>query len=116
MAGENARKVQTGTSIDYTPGSAVASGDVVVLTDTVGVALTPIAANELGSLEIDGVFEVPKDSATVFTQGDTAHWDPDASTTGEAVTASATGTTLMGRVVKAAGSGDTTVWIKINDV
>lgn len=116
MAGENATYRQVGDTIDYTPGSAVASGDVIVLTDIIGIAKTPIAANELGSLGIDGVFSVPKGS-DAFTIGDTVHWDPDATTAnGQAVNASATGTTVMGVAVAAAGSGLSTVSVKINAI
>ena len=49
--------VHDGASIDYTPGSAVAAGDVIVQGELIGVARTPIAANALGSLAVDGVFD-----------------------------------------------------------
>lgn len=39
---------------DYTPGSAVAAGDVVVLENTVGIAHKDIAASELGALAVGG--------------------------------------------------------------
>ena len=41
--------VQAGDQIDYTPGAAVAAGDVVVQGDLVGVAKQPIAANAPGA-------------------------------------------------------------------
>ena len=50
-------------AIDYTPAAAVTGGDVVVLNGIVGVAVTDIAANELGSLAIEGIFQVPKTTA-----------------------------------------------------
>ncbi|MFQ3588264.1 MAG: capsid cement protein, partial [Fimbriimonadaceae bacterium] len=37
--------VHDGECIDYTPGAAVAAGDVVVQGDLIGVAKQPIAAN-----------------------------------------------------------------------
>ena len=52
--------VHDGKSIDYTPGSDVAAGDVVVQGELVGVARTPIAASALGSLAVTGVFDFPK--------------------------------------------------------
>ena len=42
--------VQDGCAIDYTPGAAIAAGDVVVQGDLVGVAKRPIAANDLPAL------------------------------------------------------------------
>ena len=49
-----------GDQIDYTPGSAVTAGDVIVLGSAdagfVGVAKTDIAANAKGELAIRGVF------------------------------------------------------------
>jgi predicted RecA/RadA family phage recombinase len=44
--------VERGETIDYTPGSAVAAGAVVVQGDFVGVAKTPIAANTPGALAV----------------------------------------------------------------
>ena len=41
--------VHEGDAVDYTPGSDVAAGDVVVQGELVGVARTPIAANTAGS-------------------------------------------------------------------
>jgi len=52
--------VQDGCALDYTPGAAIAAGDVVVQGDLVGVAKRPIAANELGAIEVEGVFDFAK--------------------------------------------------------
>ena len=52
--------VQNGHSVDYTPGADVASGDVVVQGDMVGVAKLDIKANTLGALAVSGVFDFPK--------------------------------------------------------
>lgn len=60
--------------IDYTPGSAVAVGDVVQLGDLFCIADRPIAANKLGALAIEGVFTLPKATGAV-TQGATLYWD-----------------------------------------
>lgn len=52
--------IQEGRVIDYTPTTGVAVGEAVAVGAIVGVASSPIAANELGSLNLDGVFSVPK--------------------------------------------------------
>jgi len=55
-----ARFVHDGNSVDYTPSSPVAAGDVVVQGNLVGVATRPIPANTLGALAVSGVFEFAK--------------------------------------------------------
>ena len=93
----------------YTPSSAVAAGDVVVLTDGIAVASRPIAANTLGAVEVEGVFTVPK-AAEALTLGAVVYWN----TTNSNVTATATGNKRAGKVATAAVSGDATVWVDLN--
>lgn len=64
-------------SIDYTPVSAVAAGDVVVQGTMVGVAENDIAAGKLGSLQIDAVIKAPKTAgtSTAIHAGDIVYWD-----------------------------------------
>lgn len=56
-------------------GSDIASGDVVVMGDTVGVALGNIADTERGSAAVEEVFEIPKNTSTAFAQGENVYWD-----------------------------------------
>lgn len=102
--------VQEGGSIDYTPGSAVAAGDVVVQGDLVGVAKRPIAANELGALAVEGVFDFAKSGGVAYTVGTILYWDD----TGDAVTTTASGNKQIGKVVRAAASADTTVRVRLS--
>ena len=53
-----ARYVQRGESIDFTPTSDVAAGDIVKLGNLVGVAKLDIKAGELGALALCGVYEI----------------------------------------------------------
>jgi predicted RecA/RadA family phage recombinase len=106
--------VQDGCAIDYTPGSAVAAGDVVVQGDLIGVAKRPIAANELGALAVEGVFDVPKATggSTAIAAGVNVYWD-----VAEAVakTDSESGANkLLGKTVKAAGDSDATVRVRLS--
>ena len=74
--------VQADNSIDYTPVSAVTAGDVIVLGGRlVGVAKVDIAANKLGALAIEGLFDGAKDSST-FAAGDAVYWDADGNPVG----------------------------------
>ena len=56
----DARYVQNGDSIDFRPDRDVAVGEVVVLGSLVGVAKLDIKAGELGSLALEGVFDMRK--------------------------------------------------------
>jgi predicted RecA/RadA family phage recombinase len=103
--------IQNGDSIDYTPGSAVASGDVIVQGGIVGVALTDIAANTLGSLAVRGIFEFAKTTGSTqnMTAGLLVYWDDSS----DKVTTVASGNTRLGHVVVAAGTTATTVKVLI---
>ena len=66
---------QKGYVIDYTnPGADIASGDVVVIGSTMGVALTDILAGETGAVQISNVFNLPKADAADISQGDPVYW------------------------------------------
>jgi len=104
--------VQEGDAIDYTPDSAVAAGDVVVLNDLVGVAKQPIAASALGALAVTGVFDFPKDtgSASAIAAGKKVYWDEDE----EVATETAEGNTALGKTIKAAADDDETVRVRMS--
>jgi len=55
--------------INYTPSGAVAAGDIVTVGGLIGVALEPIAANALGTLAIQGQFEIDLASGQTFARG-----------------------------------------------
>jgi predicted RecA/RadA family phage recombinase len=93
-----AQYVQDDGAIDYTPGSAVTAGQVVVQGDLIGVARTPIAANALGSLAIEGIFDFPKDAGN------------------SVATATSTGNKQLGKVVAAAADADTTVRVNLDSM
>ncbi len=109
--------VERGETIDYTPGSAVAVGQVVVQGDFVGVAKQPIAAGAAGALAVVGTFDVVK-AAVAVTVGAAVYWDADGNPVGGtagsgAATTSATGNKLMGFAIAAAGETGTTVRIAL---
>ena len=103
--------IHDGKAIDYTPGSDVAAGAVVVQGELVGVARTPIAASALGSLAVVGVFDFPKATGggTAITAGANCYWDA----TNSRATTTATGNKLIGKCVKAAADADALVRIRM---
>jgi predicted RecA/RadA family phage recombinase len=104
--------VQEGGAVDYTPGAAVAIGDVIVQGELVGVARGPIAANALGSLAVDGVFDFSKATSggSAITAGANVYWDD----TNNVATTTASGNKLIGKCVKAAADADAKVRVRLS--
>lgn len=96
----------SGKVIDYvnTTGSAIASGAVVNMAGTLGVALVDIAINATGSVGF-GVFRsIPKVTTAVFTQGSALLWDVSAGKF-DAKSATAAAGDITGASVFAAEAG-----------
>ena len=105
--------VHDGRAIDYTPGSAVAAGDVVIQADLIGVAKLDITASALGALAVTGVFDLPKASGDGgIAAGAEVYWD-------EAEQVAKTDTEAgankkLGKTVAAAADTDTTVRVRLS--
>ena len=99
-----------GEFIDYTPGGAIAAGDVVVQGDLVAVATRPIAANELGALAVLGVFDFAKNTNVAYAVGTILYWDD----TNNVVTTTSAGNKQIGKVVRAAATTDPTVRVRLS--
>ncbi|MFI4860253.1 MAG: DUF2190 family protein [Phycisphaerales bacterium JB063] len=105
--------IQDGDSLDYTPsGADVAAGDVVVLTDLIGIAKRPIPDGTPGSLAVTGVFELPKatGASTALPAGTRVVWN-DVSGVIEPL-----GSSLVTHayVTKDAGDDDATVRVRLS--
>jgi len=111
-----ARFIHDGNSIDYTPasgGADVASGDVVVQGDLIGIAKFDIAAGVLGALAVTGVFDVAKatGASEAIGAGVKVYWDE-----AEAVAktdAEAGANKYLGKTTAAAGDNDATVRVRL---
>ena len=73
--------LQTGTRLDYKPGTEVEVDSVVTLKTRIGIATTTIPAGDTGALAVMGVFELPSVSAKAFEVGDELYWNGSALTT-----------------------------------
>lgn len=102
--------VMSGDVIDYVAGSAVSSGEVLLIGTRIGVALANIAAGATGAVRVLGIFNIAKLSTDVVAQGAALYWD----NTNKRLTTTASGNTLAGYATAAAGNGVTTVEISIN--
>jgi predicted RecA/RadA family phage recombinase len=98
-----------GGVIDYTPGGALAAGEVVPFTGFVGISKRATAAGELTALAIQGVFKVTKQTGVAWTRGDVIYWDNAANQANK----TAGGNTRMGVTTQDAASGDTVGYVKI---
>lgn len=111
--------IQPGKVLDYTnAGSAIASGDVVRIGKILGVALVDIATNATGSVQIEGVFEVPKVSGAVIAVGENLTWDASAAAFDDNAATPATGDVTGPPAIafEGAGNGVTTLKVKFTGV
>ena len=104
-----ARYVQRGESIDFTPTSDVAAGDIVKLGNLVGVAKLDIKAGELGALALCGVYEIATAGAAIEA-GAVIHVDP---ATGKVCAEGAAGAVKFGHAVVAVAATDTLVHVRL---
>ena len=109
--------VRDGKTLQFTnTGSAISSGDVVVVGQQIGIALVDIAATSgTGEVAMEGVFTVAKVSAAVIAQGESVIWDASASAFDDNAATPATGD-VSGCCVaaEAAGNGVTSIDVKLN--
>lgn len=106
-----ANYIQPGACIDYqNSGSAkIAAGEIVPLTNRIGVAAGEIEVGKTGALMVEGVFDLPLAAATAVDIGAACYYvsaDENVSTT-------AAGNIACGWCVAPAAAGDTTVRVKI---
>lgn len=108
---------QTGARMPWTngTGSAVVSGQVVAVGNTIGIAVGDIAAGASGELAIEGVFsDIPKVTAAVFAQGEKLIWDASAAKFDDSAATPAAGDITGGAVAFVAGANlETTCTIKL---
>jgi len=101
--------MQDGKVIQWTNGgSAVSSGDVVVIGGLIGVALVDIANGGTGSVQVDGVFNLPKVDAAVIAQGESLVYDVSASKFDDSAATPATGDVSGASAVAFEAKGATT--------
>ncbi len=86
-------KLGSGDRLNWTngTGSAISSGDVVVIGNLLAVASVDIADGESGVVELVGEFDLPKVDAAEITVGETLTWDVSAGAFDDAAAVAATG-------------------------
>lgn len=105
-----ARHIQKGDSIDYTPAADTAAGDVVTLETRCAIAKLDIKANTLGALAVTGIFEVVKDAAAIGA-GTEVFWN---NTAKKASATSASGSVHLGIAVADAAADAATAFVRLS--
>jgi predicted RecA/RadA family phage recombinase len=103
--------IKPGDVFDYTvPAAGVSAGDLVEMGSVIGVALTDGVQDDVVSVYVSGVYEVPK-AAGAVSQGDKLYYDDAAKnlTTADGSGANA----LAGYAYESALAGDATVKVKL---
>ena len=77
-------------------GSAVISGQVVVVGETLGIAQVDIAIGAIGSVAFEDVWAVPKADAAVIAHGEFVTWDASAANFDDALATPAVGDVTLG--------------------
>jgi len=106
-----AQFVHDGKAVDFTPVIDVAVGSIVTQGDLVGITKRDIKAGTLGSIAVEGVFDIPKDPAlaTSFEAGEEVYVDEDG-----VVVTDDVGTKYLGKVVLNAAATDSFVRVRLS--
>lgn len=97
---------QPGDILQHTASSDIEAGDGVVVGSRFGVALVDIPNGKTGSVQMEGVFRLPKVSGAL-SQGAKVYWN------GEKITATSSDNTEAGYVFEGVASGDGDVLVKL---
>lgn len=106
----SANKIKRGERLDITLTAIAASGDVVVVGDILGVAVTGGAIGDTVAVDTEGVFDVPKATGQAWAVGNTLYWDA----TAKNFTTTSTSNKRAGIAAAVQASGDVTGYVKIN--
>ena len=101
--------VQKGENLTIPAPAAIASGDVVIVGEIVGIAAGDAAEDEPCDVVTVGVFSLDKVAADAFAVGDAVYWD----SANKLATSTASGNTKIGVAVKVAVSGSAAVEVKL---
>ena len=106
-----AQFVHDGKAVDFTPTVNVAAGSIVIQGDLVGITKRDIKAGSLGSIAVEGVFDIPKDPdlAVAFGAGVKVYVDEDG-----VVVADEVGNKFLGKVVNDAAAADSFVRVRLS--
>lgn len=94
------------------PAGGFASGDGILIGSLFGITGKVAAEGESVEIGTTGVYELPKDSLAVIALGDRVSWD----NTAKQIKLPAVGPYPVGIAAEAAGSGTTTVKVRLDGI
>lgn len=105
--------IQAGRNVTLTAPYALNSGDGALIGSLFGVAVTAAASGAEVALEVEGVFDLTRETGagTAWSAGVLIYWD----NTNKRTTKAAAGNKVIGIAVKAAADGDATGRVRLND-
>lgn len=108
-------KISEGNVFDVVLGGTVAAGEVVEMTDLIGVAVSGGVSGDTIAVDTCGVFEIAKASAEAITQGQKVYYSrANNNITGNANPGASPGAVIFaGYAYKAAALNDTTVQVRL---
>ncbi|MFW6680665.1 DUF2190 family protein [Lacrimispora sp. AGF001] len=100
---------QRGESLDYVNHTTekIEALSIIELVSRIGIAGDDIAAGEMGTVIVSGVFEIQKTDTTAITMGTLVYYD------GTGITTTATGNIPAGYAAADAAAGDSTMIVKL---
>lgn len=102
--------IENGDAVQIRATEDVKSGDVVIIGEMVGVAITDITTGELGACSTVGVWEFNAKAADNISQGAVVYWDATAK---EATTTKGSNK-VLGKAWSTSPASSTTIAVKIN--
>jgi predicted RecA/RadA family phage recombinase len=106
-------RVQCGEAVNWTADGTYTKGDVIQLPDgRAGVVLADVTSGNLTSVDVSGIFEVPKTTSMVLLKGGRTYWDHSANKA--YFRAINDRDFYLGSVYAAAASAATTVQVRLN--
>lgn len=102
--------IQPGDTITIPAPAAVASGEPVIAGDIIGIAAGAAASGQPVDVNTSGVWDLSKVSANAFALGAKVYWDA----TAKLATSTASGNTLIGVAVAAAGASTAAVRVRLS--
>lgn len=102
--------VQPGQIVPLLAPEAVSTGDGVLVGSLFGVGASDAASGTSVEVQLEGVFDLPKNTTVAFAQGDPVFW----STTDSNVTNSGLGDLEVGKAIVAANTSATAVRVRLD--
>lgn len=105
--------VYDGKTVSFAAGGTIASGDLDVISEIMGVAQNDAVSGETITYAIEGVFTLPKTTGTAWAIGDLVDFDSSAGECHVGLTPAAGDIAAMGVCTKVAASADATGEVKL---